>query len=82
MPPDDELLDHDFQPPDGDILHRNRFVPPNAGPNSKFPTVLMLPPDVFNALYGDHGVQSERWATSDLQVLLTNNQLRYLWAPG
>jgi pimeloyl-ACP methyl ester carboxylesterase len=33
----------------------------------KWPTVLMLPPDVFNLEYEDHGVPSERWATYDLQ---------------
>ena len=42
-------------------------VPPNAGPYDKFPTVLMLPPDVFYLEYGDHGVASDRAATRDLQ---------------
>jgi hypothetical protein len=67
IPPNKEQLDHAYQPPDGDILHRYRFPPPNAGPNNQYPTVLMLPPDVFKAEYGDHGVPSERWATHDLQ---------------
>ena len=61
MPLNEELLEHQFQPPNQrrDILHRYRFVPPNAGPNSKFPTVLMLPPDVFNHEYGDLSVAAE-----------------------
>jgi hypothetical protein len=63
MPSNEELLDHAYQPPDGDILHRYRFLPPGAGPNNQYPTVLMLPPDVFYLQYEDHGVPSERWAT-------------------
>lgn len=66
MPPSEELLAHAYQPPDGDILHRYRFQPP-APYDPPYPTVLMLPPDVFNLPYGDHGVASERWATYDLQ---------------
>jgi acetyl esterase/lipase len=64
-PLEEETLDHAYQPPDGDILHRYRFVPSTGGP--KWPTVLMLPPDEFNMEYGDNGVPSERWATHDLQ---------------
>ncbi len=67
MPANEETLDSKYQPPDGDILHRFRFVPPNAVPGQRFPTVLMFPPDVFYLDYGDHGVPSERWATYDLQ---------------
>ncbi|CAN5487256.1 hypothetical protein BH20VER3_BH20VER3_13080 [soil metagenome] len=63
----EETLGPDYQPPDGNILHRRRFVPPNAAPGQKFPTVLMFPPDVFHLEYGDHGVPSERVATRDLQ---------------
>ena len=48
-------------------MHRYRFVPPNADPNAKLPTVLMLPPDVFHLEYGDRGVPSELTATYDLQ---------------
>jgi len=62
----EETLDHAYQLPDGDILHRYRFVPPTPyGPT--YPTVLMLPPDEFKLEYGDSGVPSERWATYDLQ---------------
>ncbi len=63
----EETLDHAYQPPDGDILGRFRFAPPNAGPYDQYPTVLMFPPDGFKAEYGDHGVPSERLATRDLQ---------------
>ena len=61
----EETLDHAYQPPDGDILHRFRFAP--SGGLVQRPTVLMLPPDVFKLEYGDHGVPSERGATYDLQ---------------
>ncbi|MDQ3200392.1 MAG: alpha/beta hydrolase fold domain-containing protein [Verrucomicrobiota bacterium] len=67
MPANEETLKTDFQPPDGNILHRYRFVPPNALPGQRLPTVLMFPPDVFYLEYGDHGVPSERVATRDLQ---------------
>ncbi len=63
----EETLGPDYQPPDGNILHRRRFVPPNAVPGQKLPTVLMFPPDVFYLEYGDAGVPSERVATRDLQ---------------
>jgi hypothetical protein len=69
-PPNEEILDPAYQPPSPDApttLRRFRFVPPGAGPNNQFPTVLMFPPDVFHLEYGDHGVPSERWATHDLQ---------------
>ncbi len=69
LPPNEETPDYAYQPPppnDFNILHRYRFVPPPpfAPP---YPTVLMLPPDVFNLEYGDRGVPSEQWATYDLQ---------------
>ncbi len=65
----EETPDYIYQPPPPNafnILHRKRFVPPPpyAPP---FPTVLMLPPDLFYAEYGDSGVPSEKWATYDLQ---------------
>lgn len=61
-----ERLAHQYQPPDGDILQRYRFVPPPPY-TAKYPTVLMLPPDEFYKEYGDRGVPSEQWATYDLQ---------------
>ncbi len=67
---DPEILDPIYQPPapdENDILHRYRFLPPNAGPYNKYPTVLMFPPDVYKLEYGEFGVQSERIATRDLQ---------------
>jgi acetyl esterase/lipase len=71
MPANEETLDQLYQPPppnDPGILHRYRFAPDPAvyGPG-QYPTVLMLPPDVFTVEYGDHGNMSERWATKDLQ---------------
>jgi hypothetical protein len=65
VPANEETLAAQYQPPDGNILKRFRFVPPTGGP--KWPTVLMLPPDVFKLEYGDYGVPSERAATHDLQ---------------
>jgi acetyl esterase/lipase len=65
----EETPDYIYQPPppnDFNILHRYRFVPPPPYA-SPYPTVLMLPPDVFTAEYGDRGVPSEQWATYDLQ---------------
>jgi hypothetical protein len=63
----EETLAHAYQPPDGDILHRNRFTPPGTWPDNKtFPTVLMLPPDVFKIEHGDAGVPNEREASYDL----------------
>jgi hypothetical protein len=38
MPPNQETLDSAYQPPppdDPNILHRYRFVPPNASPNNQ-----------------------------------------------
>ena len=68
---DEETLDSAYQPPPPDdergILHRFRFTPPNAAPYDKFPTVLMLPPDVFHLEYGDQGNPGERGATYDLE---------------
>jgi acetyl esterase/lipase len=62
----EETLDCAYQPPDGcDVLHRYRFLP-HLG-EAPYPTVLMLPPDIFNLEYGDLGVPSERWATEDLR---------------
>ncbi|MEP6975845.1 MAG: alpha/beta hydrolase fold domain-containing protein [Spartobacteria bacterium] len=63
----EETLSPAYQPPDGNILSRYRFAPPNAGPYNKYPTVLMFPPDVYKAEYGDRGVPSELMATRDLQ---------------
>jgi hypothetical protein len=64
-----EIFAPAYQPPNPDApntLRRVRFRPPGGG-LTKWPTVLMLPPDVFTAEYGEHGVPSERWATYDLQ---------------
>ncbi|MEO7167919.1 MAG: hypothetical protein ABI016_12915 [Chthoniobacterales bacterium] len=62
----EETLDCAYQPPDGcETLHRFRFLP-HLG-EAPYPTVLMLPPDVFTADYGDRGVPSELWATEDLR---------------
>jgi acetyl esterase/lipase len=69
LPPNEETPDYIYQPPppnDFNILHRYRFVPP-APFNSPYPTVLILPPDVFYLEYGDRGVPSEQVATYDLQ---------------
>ena len=64
----EETLAHAYQPPDGDILHRYRFVPPGTPPPSgKYPTVLMLPPDIFKLDQGDTGVATEQQASWDLQ---------------
>ena len=61
----EETLASQYQPY-GSILHRYRFVPPTPyGPT--YPTVLMLPPDIFKLEYGDSGVPTERQATYDLQ---------------
>lgn len=63
----EETLDSQYQPY-GSILQRYRFVPPGAWPpNTTFPTVLMLPPDVFKLEYEDCGVPTERQASRDLQ---------------
>ena len=35
--------------------------------NKKFPTVLMLPPDIFKLESADDGVPTERQASYDLQ---------------
>jgi acetyl esterase/lipase len=81
MSPSQELLAHAYQPPDGDILHRYRFVPSTGGPT--FPTVLMLPPDVFNIPYGANGSPSERVATRDLQAAnFLVFQIEHRLAPG
>ena len=62
----EETLAHVYQPADGDILHRYRFVPPTPyGPT--YPTVLMLPPDIFKLEYGDNGNPTERVVSYDLQ---------------
>lgn len=59
MPPSQELLAHAYQPPDGDILHRYRFVPSTGGPT--FPTVLMLPPDVLTYHTVPTALQVNAW---------------------
>ena len=47
-------------------MHRYRFVPPTPyGP--PYPTVLMLPPDIFKLEYGDRGTPTEQQASYDLQ---------------
>ena len=55
----EETLASQYQPyPSGTppVLQRFRFVPPGAWPaNKTFPTVLMLPPDIFKSEYGDRG---------------------------
>jgi pimeloyl-ACP methyl ester carboxylesterase len=62
----EETLDCAYQPPDGcETLHRKRFLPYLG--EAPYPTVLMLPPDVFKLEYGDRGVPSELWATEDLR---------------
>ena len=61
----EETLASQYQPY-GSILHRFRFVPPTPyGPT--YPTVLMLPPDVFKLEYGDRGNPTEQQASYDLQ---------------
>jgi hypothetical protein len=70
FPPNEETLGSAYRPSPPDdprILHRYRFLPPGAGPNNQYRTVLMFPPDVFHLDYGDHGTMSERVATYDLQ---------------
>jgi pimeloyl-ACP methyl ester carboxylesterase len=67
----EETLASQYQPypsPSPAILKRYRFVPPWAGPNDQFPTVLMLPPDLFHdADITDDGDSYERQASYDLQ---------------
>ncbi len=61
----EETLASQYQPY-GSILHRYRFVPPTPyGPT--YPTVLMLPPDIFKLEYGDRGNPTEQQASYDLQ---------------
>ena len=57
----EETLDPAYQPY-GNLLHRYRFVPP-APFSAPYPTVLMLPPDVFKLEYGDNGTPTERQAS-------------------
>ena len=64
-PADEETLDAQYQPY-GSILHRYRFVPP-VPYSSPYPTVIVLPPDIFKLEYGDYGNTSEKWASYDLQ---------------
>ena len=62
----EETLASPYQPY-GSILHRYRFVPPTPyGP--PYPTVLMLPPDIFKLEYGDRGTPTEQQASYDLQA--------------
>ena len=67
----EETLASQYQPypsPTPPVLQRFRFVPPGAWPvNKKFPTVLMLPPDIFKLESADDGVPTERQASYDLQ---------------
>ena len=67
----EETLASQYQPyPSGTppVLQRFRFVPPGAWPQNKtFPTVLMLPPDIFKLESADDGVPTEKQASYDLQ---------------
>src|SRR5947208_16483576 len=67
----EETLASQYQPyPSGTppVLQRFRFVLRAAWPvNKKFPTVLMLPPDIFKLESADDGVPTERQASYDLQ---------------
>jgi hypothetical protein len=68
----EETLDSQYQPypsPSPAILKRYRFVPPGAWPpNTTFPTVLMVPPNIFkNDMITDDGEIHERRASYDLQ---------------
>ena len=60
-----ETLDSAYQPPDGNILRRIRFVSPGGA--LQRPTVLMFPADVYYIDYGEYGNSKERAATYDLQ---------------
>ena len=67
----EETLASQYQPypsPSPAILKRYRFVPPGAWPeNKKFPTVLMVPPNVFKLdSITDDGELHERRASYDL----------------
>ena len=87
----EETLASQYQPyPSGTppVLQRFRFVPPGAWPpNKKFPTVLMLPPDIFKLESADDGVPTEKQgelrppgsrASSSFR-LITALRLRALW---
>ena len=68
----EETLDSQYQPypsPSPAVLKRYRFVPPGTWPpNKTFPTVLMVPPNVFkNDMITDDGEMHERSASYDLQ---------------
>ena len=68
----EETLDSQYQPypsPSPAVLKRYRFVPPGTWPpNKTFPTVLMVPPNVFkNDMITDDGEMHERHASYDLQ---------------
>jgi dienelactone hydrolase len=61
-------LDSAFQPSvydsdDMTVLRRERFRPSGAGP---FPTVIMIPPELYREDVGPDGNHSERVATKDL----------------
>ncbi len=71
-PASEETLDPAYQPypsPSPAILKRYRFVPPGTWPqNKKFPTVLMVPPNIFkNDMVIDSGEPNERHASYSLQ---------------
>jgi acetyl esterase/lipase len=62
-----ETLGSMYQPyEDRNVLQRRRFVPPPPYA-SKYPTVLMLPADVYKLEYADNGDTSEKEASYDLQ---------------
>ena len=67
----EETLDSQYQPypsPSPAVLKRYRFAPPWAQPGNQFPTVLMVPPNVFNLdSITDDGESHERHASYDLQ---------------
>ena len=66
----EETLASQYQPYSSStspVLERYRFLPPGAGQNDRFPTVLMLPPDIFKLEYQDAGTPTQRQASYDLQ---------------
>jgi pimeloyl-ACP methyl ester carboxylesterase len=70
-PLNEETLDSQYQPypsPSPAVLKRYRFVPPGMWPpTKKFPTVLMVPPNVFqNDMIIDNGEPHENGASYDL----------------
>lgn len=70
-PTNEETLDPRYQPyPAGTpaVLARYRFAPdPSHYPGPTYPTVLMLPPNIFKLDQGDTGISYEQQASYDLQ---------------